>query len=493
MAIVDIVGSADPTSPPPYAPARSFPPARAKRSRKVWLAIADLAAVIIGLLCSTAIRASIGGARAEDVRHWLTVAAVSLPVWITLAMRLRLYSSRFVSSGLDEIRRVVYLSLGGTSSIAVISAMAEVYASRGWLLLSAFTTLTALTIERRLARRHFDRLRRRGQMLRRVLIVGANREGLALHRMFRQEPSVGYDTVGFIDDLTRGYVVVDGERVPVLGTVDETMTIADATGATGAVIAATAMDLANSNRLIRELTERGIHVELSSTLQDIATDRLTVRRLGRFPVVYIEPVQRFGWRALAKRTFDVSGAVAGLMVLAPIALVAAAAVKLSSRGPVLFRQTRVGHNGQRFDLWKFRTMVSNAEDLLDSIQHLNISNGPLFKAKDDPRITRVGRLLRRTSIDEIPQLWNVVCGHMSLVGPRPALPRELEGWSDELHQRLRVRPGITGMWQVHGRGNEDFELYERLDLYYVDNWSLITDLAIIAQTVPAVLGRRGAM
>jgi exopolysaccharide biosynthesis polyprenyl glycosylphosphotransferase len=258
------------------------------------------------------------------------------------------------------------------------------------------------------------------------------------------------------------------------------------------VIAATAMDLGTSNRLIRELTDNGIHVELSSTLRDIAADRLTVRPLGRFPVVYVEPVQRHGWRAAAKRTFDIAfSCVAGLIVV-PVVGICAIAIKLTSRGPVFFRQERVGRAGKRFAVLKLRTMVVGAEAMMGQLRDLNEADGPLFKMRRDPRVTKVGRFLRRTSLDELPQFWNVLRGEMSLVGPRPAIPAEIEGWGPELHQRLRVKPGITGMWQVSGRSSASFEDYARLDLYYVDNWSLVSDLTLLMKTVPSVLFSRGA-
>ncbi|MDH4160686.1 MAG: exopolysaccharide biosynthesis polyprenyl glycosylphosphotransferase, partial [Actinomycetota bacterium] len=247
-----------------------------------------------------------------------------------------------------------------------------------------------------------------------------------------------------------------------------------------------------SNRLIRTLTENGIHVELSSTLCDIAADRLTIRPLGRFPMVYIEPIRRHGWRAVAKRVFDLSTAALLLLVTLPIQALAMLAIKLNSPGPVFFKQQRVGRDGDLFWVYKLRTMVVGAEDLLENVRHLNEANGPLFKIKDDPRITSVGHLLRKTSVDELPQLINVIKGEMSLVGPRPALPEEVAEWEPTLFNRLRVQPGITGMWQVNGRSESDEGDYGQLDLYYVDNWTLYTDVSILVRTVPAVLLQRGA-
>ena len=238
--------------------------------------------------------------------------------------------------------------------------------------------------------------------------------------------------------------------------------------------------------------ELGYHVELTSGLVDISANRLVARPLGRRSVLHVEPVNRFGWRGVAKRAFDVVIAAAGLVVVSPILLAAAIAIKLDSPGSVFFRQERVGMNGEHFGVLKLRTMLTDAERALPALRSQSEVDGPLFKMRDDPRVTCVGRVLRSWSIDELPQLWNILRGEMSLVGPRPALPGEISGWSAELQNRLRVKPGITGMWQVNGRSSSSFEDYERYDLYYVDNWSLLTDLAIIAKTIPVVLLRRGA-
>ena len=209
-------------------------------------------------------------------------------------------------------------------------------------------------------------------------------------------------------------------------------------------------------------------------------------------MMYIEPVRRDGWRPRAKRMFDFLAALVTLAFITPVLLLAGLALKLTSPGPIFFRQQRVGRDGELFEMIKLRTMVIDAEAQLDDLLHLNETDGPLFKIKDDPRITRVGAFLRRTSLDELPQLINVLKGEMSLVGPRPALPREVAGWDTSLHNRLRVQPGITGMWQVAGRTEESHDsTYAQLDLYYVDNWTIVTDLAILARTVPVVLKRRG--
>jgi exopolysaccharide biosynthesis polyprenyl glycosylphosphotransferase len=286
--------------------------------------------------------------------------------------------------------------------------------------------------------------------------------------------------------------VTDLLGVPVAGRVADTLSVVRATGAGGVIVATTAVTAAACNRLVRELVDARVHVEMSSSLQGIDAERLTVRPLGTTPIVYVERVHYGGWRAVAKRSFELVCSAIALIVLAPLLGLVALVIKLDSPGTVLFSQVRVGRDGRPFRVLKFRTMVANAEDLIIDLRNRNEADGPLFKVHEDPRITRVGRTIRRFSIDEIPQLWNVVRGEMSLVGPRPALFSEMDQWTLELRSRLRVRPGLTGMWQVSGRSNLDFSEYVRLDLYYVDNWSLWRDLAIIAKTVPVVLRKRGA-
>jgi exopolysaccharide biosynthesis polyprenyl glycosylphosphotransferase len=340
-------------------------------------------------------------------------------------------------------------------------------------------------------RRAFKALRRRGRLFRPVIVVGANAEALSLCALLAENQWLGYRVLGVVDDQATPDDLFH-EAVPVLGPISEVLGMARRTGVTGVVVATTAVSSETSNRLARQLTDAGIHVELSSSLRDIAAERLTVSPLGRCPMIYVEPIRRNGWRAAAKRAFDIVVAAAALVLATPVLLVVALAIKVDTRGPVLFRQQRLGRGGQPFNLFKFRTMVTVAEELIVHLRVLNQADGPLFKIRDDPRVTRIGRLLRKYSIDELPQLWNVLRGEMSLVGPRPALPAEMAAWAPELHNRLRVKPGVTGMWQVSGRSDCSFAEYMRLDLYYVDNWSFWSDLAIVAKTVPTVLLRRGA-
>ncbi|MEO6626935.1 MAG: sugar transferase, partial [Aquihabitans sp.] len=422
--------------------------------------------------------------------HLLWVTLATIPAWLGLFANQRLYNTRFIGRRIDEIHRIVNACFLGTMTVALGGSFANILLPRAGLVVLAGCSFVIVIIEREVARRVFMRLRSRGRMVRYVVIAGANPEGRDIAAMLLTEPWLGYQVVGFVDDHTDNVEPVPG--VPLLGGVADLVGILTQYPNASVIVASSAVESAVTNRLARDLLDQGIHVELSSTLRDISSQRLTVRPLGRFPVVYVEPVARGGWRAVAKRTFDAVGAGLGLLAVSPILLAAAIAIRLDSKGPVLFRQTRVGRNSEPFGVLKLRTMIVDAEDHLDELVDQNEADGPLFKMANDPRITRVGKILRKTSIDELPQFWNVLQGKMSLVGPRPALPHETEEWDALLTQRLRVKPGITGMWQVSGRSDTSFEDYTRLDLYYVDNWSLTTDLAILAKTVPVVLLRKGA-
>jgi len=322
-----------------------------------------------------------------------------------------------------------------------------------------------------------------------LFVIGTNAEAVGIARMLESDPGLGYQVLGLLDCSDAMHGVAE---VPVLGKWHDAVQIVKELRVTGVIIATSAIDTGTANRLARDLIEVGCHVELTSGLVDISADRLLAHPLGTRPVVYVEPIRRFGWRAVAKRVFDLFLATLLLVLTLPLLIVSAVLIKLDSKGPLFFTQLRLGRDGVVFGVRKLRTMVIGAELMLDDLRDQSEADGPLFKMRNDPRVTRVGRILRRLSIDELPQLWNVVVGDMSMVGPRPALPAEAELWTDEVRARLRVKPGITGMWQVTGRSSFSFEDYVRNDLYYVDNWTFLTDLAIVAKTVPVVCFGKGA-
>ncbi len=394
-----------------------------------------------------------------------------------------LYRARVLTIRSDEWRRLTQaISLAFASTVVAGFVIGETL-PRSWTLVTAAATFAVLAANREIWRFRFNNLRGTGQIYRRTILVGANPEANMLADMLEEDPSLGYNVVHRVDPT-------DFERGELLTT--EVLSAVAKRGAVTALISGAGVEVSALNRLCRDLVEAGVHVELSMSLIDIMHRRLTVRPLGRFPVAYLEPVHRNGLRPIAKRVFDVVTSLVLLTLLSPLLLIVAAAVKFTSPGPILFRQDRVGRDGRSFRMLKFRTMVADAEAQLEALREEADSDSPLFKMRNDPRITRVGRLLRRTSIDELPQLLNVVKGEMSLVGPRPALRTEMAEWSPELYGRLRVQPGITGLWQVSGRSEASFDDYTRLDLYYVDNWSLAADLRILLRTAFAVIRSDGA-
>jgi exopolysaccharide biosynthesis polyprenyl glycosylphosphotransferase len=300
-------------------------------------------------------------------------------------------------------------------------------------------------------------------------------------------PELGYSIVGVAgdrDDYQRlGFVE------PWIGPVAAALFAARAHEVTGGIIAPSAVDPVAANRLAREFLAQGFHVQMTSGLSRIDQRRLRVQHLMHEPVIYVEPAVAPVWARVCKRAIDVAVALTTLVLVAPVLAVVAIAVRWKSPGPIVFRQPRVGRDGNKFVIFKFRTMVLDAEEQLDELIEQNERSGPLFKLSDDPRVTPVGRLLRKTSLDELPQLFNVLRGDMSLVGPRPALETEVAEFDEELRGRLAMLPGITGLWQIEARDNPSFDAYRRLDLFYVENWSLGLDLVILVRTALAVAAR----
>jgi exopolysaccharide biosynthesis polyprenyl glycosylphosphotransferase len=422
-------------------------------------------------------------------RAHLVLATLTFPIWIVSFSLNKLYQARAVERPTEEFRRIVNASLVSIGAIVAFSFVLQFKTlSRLWALSLLGFVVLGMVVERAIARRIFMRMRRAGEIGRPVLIIGTDADAVSLLHAAQRSPNLGYRVVGFVgpDDIgVRG-------GCSVLGRVDQTREILEATGATGVLISLSSVESDTVNRLTRDLTDDGYHVALSSGLRDIDLVRFRAQDLGGRTLIYVEQVQRDGWRAVAKRAFDLTVAVIALVIASPVLAIAAVAIKRTSKGPVIFAQERVGRDGEVFRVLKLRTMVVDAEDRLAELRAHNEADGPLFKITQDPRVTRVGSLLRKLSIDEIPQFVNVLRGEMSVVGPRPALPAEVEQWTEDVHDRLRVLPGITGMWQVSGRSDTTFDEYKRLDLYYVDNWSLAHDARIVCKTFAAVLAQRGA-
>jgi exopolysaccharide biosynthesis polyprenyl glycosylphosphotransferase len=458
-------------------------------SLKQRLMCADAVAIAVGVTIAFVLQ----GLLRPVPRHiWSAegrLLVVSLPAWVVAMGMAKLYTARANERRAEETRRIISaIAVGVGTVIALAFAFQFKELSRLWVVALFACVTGALTIERHFARKIFRDLRRAGRISRRIVIVGTDAHAIGLLHTLQRTPEFGYHVVGFVgdDDL--------GERggVTVLGTYDQLEQVIEATGAVGVMISLSSVSDGLVNSITRRLTDGGYHVALSSTLRDIDVTRLRPQFIDGRTLIYVEPTIRNGWRAAAKRLFDVSFALLALIPTALVVAVAAVANRMSSPGPVFFRQTRVGRDGQCFEIVKLRTMVVDAEARKAELMDLNECDGALFKIKNDPRITPIGRILRKLSLDELPQFWNVLRGEMSVVGPRPALPDEVAKWPADAHDRLRVLPGITGMWQVSGRSDTSFDEYKRLDLYYVDNWSLLHDLMIVGKTFGAVVSSRGA-
>jgi exopolysaccharide biosynthesis polyprenyl glycosylphosphotransferase len=324
-----------------------------------------------------------------------------------------------------------------------------------------------------------------GRYCRQVALIGDNDEAFELYNHTQQHPECGLRIVGVVGRA--GGSPSDRFDVPWLGTTDDLPNAVDAFDAV--MIATSSLSTVELNWIARVLLEADVQIHLSAGLSGIGYQRLQPVPVARQPMFYLEQQRRTGAQVLLKRWVDVGLATVVLALTAPILAVAALAVKLGDRGaPVVYRQERVGKDGERFVLYKLRTMVPDAAAQLYDLRSLSQRTGPLFKLAADPRITRVGRLLRQTSIDELPQLVNVLRGEMSLVGPRPALVDEVAKFDAAHRAREKMKPGITGLWQAEARNNPSFSAYRSLDLFYLENWSILLDFVIMAATVAVVVG-----
>ncbi len=458
-----------------------------RRLRRLLIA-SDVGAIIAGIVAATVIQQLLEPLPDGVLRDEALFGAIMVPIWVLMMGANHLFLARAVSQFAEEMRHLLmagFMSISFLLAVLFISKYGQL--SRLWVGLLLVCVTASLAMSRLIARRVFRGLRRTGRLRRPVIIVGTGGDAISLLHATQRRPDLGYEVLGFTGDKT-------GERgeVGVLGSVDDTLDVVRQTGASGVILSVASLDPSVVNRLTRTLTDAGCHVTLSSSLHDIDISRTRSQNIDGRLMIYVEPTNRSRTHLFLKRSFDVVVAFPVLLLTLPIMLIAAVAIKLDSPGPVVFKQVRVGKDGSHFEIFKLRTMSQDAEERRSELEGLNESSGPLFKMRSDPRVTGVGGFLRKTSIDELPQLWNVMRGEMSVVGPRPALPSEVEQWTPDLHERLRVLPGITGMWQVSGRSEADFELYRRLDLYYVDNWSLTHDLKIVLKTFSAVLARHGA-
>ena len=481
-------------------PASSVPRASRYRVCLPWertyvRTVITLDAVAVGLAALTALFLRFADAGVHPRQRDYVVITALLPLaWIASLALSRAYEMRFLGLGSEEFKRVSNAAIRLTALVATASYAAHASIARGYVLV-ALPVATVLTmVGRYAARKTLSRLRQNGRCLHRLVVVGHQQAVIDLVRTVRREKYAGIEVIGACLDRPGDNAALQQESVPVLGGLDSVVRVISDHDATA--VAVTSCDEMSGPALRRmswELEGTGVDILLAPALTDIAGPRIHIRPMAGLPLLHVDEPELSGGRRLLKTLFDRTVALAALLVLVPVLVAVAVAVRLTSSGPAFFRQTRCGRGGQPFTIYKFRSMRVDAEAGLEVLlAHNERSEGLLFKIRRDPRVTAVGKFLRRYSLDELPQLLNVVKGDMSLVGPRPPLPSEVAQYESDVRRRLLVKPGLTGLWQVSGRSDLTWEESIRLDLLYVENWALSLDFMILWKTVFAVMRGRGA-
>jgi exopolysaccharide biosynthesis polyprenyl glycosylphosphotransferase len=451
------------------------------------VAASDFSAAVVAAIAAVGVRFGVN----PNGRYLVLSLALPL-VWIITLRVFGAYEWRFLGTGSDEFRRVLNAGLSLTGALALISYAVNNELSRLYLIISMQVIVVLDLVVRMTLRKRLHRQRRKGLCMSTVVAVGHESAVSQLIRELRREPHHGLQVVAAC--LPGDSAANEVAGVPVVGGLDDTATVVrNLNAGTVAVLSCPEMDGLKLRTLAWELEKTGTDLCVAPALLDVAGPRTTVRPTAGLTLLHVDHPQLSGPRQVVKDLFDRCAAAFGLLALSPLLLTIAVAIRLSDSGPALFTQTRVGKGGETFKIYKFRTMVVNAEALLRDVHQDNESEGGvLFKMRRDPRVTAVGAKLRKSSLDELPQLINVLKGEMSLVGPRPALPTEAARYADHVRRRLVVKPGLTGMWQVNGRSELSWDESVRLDLRYVENWSFALDLQILWKTISVMLHGSGA-
>ena len=463
------------------------------------LVVTDILVVIAALACAQMVRLGRLPITARDPAsiYFSILSVFVAAIWLTLLAAYRTRSPRIVGAGVEEYRRVLSATLATIGVVAVLLMTLRPEYARGYLAAAFVLGLAFLVIGRNCARYFLVRQRRRGRCVVSVLAVGDARAVRSLVQSLSRGWGYGYSVKGvcLTGRGSGGTLDIPGVgTLPVLG--DEN-TVHDAILKTNAdTVALTTTDHLGPDgmrELSWDLHKLGVDLIVTPGVVDVAGPRLTIRPVAGLPLIHVEKPQYSGTKKVQKLAFDYFVSISVLLCALPMMICAAIAIKLTSRGPVFYRSERIGLDGDPFPMIKFRTMVDGADTQVNSLGHINESvGGVLFKIKDDPRVTPVGKLLRKYSIDELPQFINVLRREMSVVGPRPPLRREVDTYNDQVRRRLLVLPGITGLWQVSGRSDLSWEDSVRLDVSYVENWSLANDLIIALKTIRTVATGAGA-
>lgn len=479
------------------------PPGRAWRDRYAGFLAATDGLVLVWVVFG--VQVAWFGIDAQDVKFRGSESAlavnygmVSIAIVIGWMLMLHLYGTRdhrVLGTGPEEYKLIINASVRVFALVALGAYLFQVDVARGYILIALPFGVLALLLWRWLWRQWLGAQRRRGRFSSTVLLVGSERTASHIAQELGIRAEAGYRVVGACVPAGTDAERLPGTDIPVLGDFEALHVALARTGADTVVI--TSSDELPPER-IRKLSwslEPGRqHLVMAPSLIDIGGPRIHTRPVTGLPLIHVETPRYEGRKLFTKRAFDVVASSLIILMLSPFLIITALLVRFGSAGPILFRQERVGINGRHFEMLKFRSMVPNADKLLVDLQKQDLSegNGVMFKMKNDPRVTRVGGFLRRFSLDELPQLFNVFRGSMSLVGPRPPLEREVHEYEHDVHRRFLVKPGITGLWQVSGRSNLSWSDTVRLDLYYVENWSITGDLVILWRTAKAVVASEGA-
>jgi exopolysaccharide biosynthesis polyprenyl glycosylphosphotransferase len=446
-----------------------------------------VASDVIALSASWIIACLLGlnfpGAADQQVMFGVLLIAVTLGLFFTS----RLYRSRMCSVRALETASVLRACLlGGLLAWTVAGRLSLTTVRVRAVIVAQLLAVVLVFIGRAIYRSALQRHRSNGQFARPVVLIGGGEEVYELNKMLTSEPELGYAVIGSIG--TAGEMSAWATGLAYLGPLTSTVEIMQRHGASGAIVSGSGLSSREMNRVVREIMNAGMHVQLFGGLLGIDPSRLQVNPIGGEAAFYLEQVALTGLQSQVKRAVDIGLGLVGLILTAPIVAVFALLARLDG-GTSFFRQVRVGRDGRTFTMIKIRTMVMDAEQQQAGLHGENERLGPLFKMDRDPRFTRLGRFMDATSINELPQFWNVVRGEMSLVGPRPALASEVATFNDRLLLRHQVRPGITGLWQIQGRDAASFATYERCDVFYVENWSTRLDMMILAQTAVHIVAR----
>jgi exopolysaccharide biosynthesis polyprenyl glycosylphosphotransferase len=463
-----------------------------------WVIALDIVLINISMMLSYWVRYELQWLRDVSYYHPIT-AYIPFSILFTVLMLItfrmdRAYRQWRGQQWLDHVSHIVNAAAKSVVILFAITFFIGIFGpleySRALFLQTGVIVTLLLSLARLVQLWVESLLRTRGVGISRIIIVGAGEGGRTVMRTIVARPELGFHIVGFVDDNPEKQA--DIGRFKALGSVDNLPRLIDEEKVDEVIITLPWMSHRKTMRIVRECARRQVRARIVPDLFQMSLSQVDVDDLEGIPLIGVREVGFSSSALLIKRAVDVVGSVAFMIAIAPLAGLIALAIKLDSPGPIIFRQDRVGLGGKLFKMYKFRSMRQGAEEELENLRELDEVDGVTFKIRQDPRATRVGRFLRRWSLDEIPQFWNVLRGEMSLVGPRPNIPEEVERYLEWHKKRLQVPPGITGMWQVSGRSLLSFDETVLLDLYYVENWSIWLDCKILLRTVPTVLTGEGA-